>query len=241
VGKTLVVIGLGLILAGILGGYFVIHNIYGQPYEKVLFINSSYAAIIPTDNGNVEVVVYQNGQLKDLGTFNGIVFNNPNALPGNNPLVDIQQLLQFDQQVVPQNPTYQYLNWSIILYFPNGQGKLPITSNGSIDLSNINLNDMALVATTNQYLIPLDEAILSQQGKLYGISASGNEYLYYNDPSIENIVTETKDLQAYSGSYWGGGGLYIVNNNNSTELIPLALTNTAGPALTPAGFYNGSS
>lgn len=230
-GRLVVALGVAL-LAAALAAYLLLHT---QPAEQ-LGVNNTYAAIAPTD-GKVEVVVYRNGHLDVLGTYNGIEFHNGNVPPYDNPLVIIQQLQQFDQQVVPQHPDYQYLNWTLILYSPTGHITLPITNNGYIDLSNINPDDIAAVATTNQYLIPLVKAILSQQGKLYIISANGAQYLYYHYPNIEEIDRETMDLQAYPGSYWGGGDLIIYNNT----LIPIANTPTPIPPLKPVGAYNGSS
>ena len=212
------------------------------PHASMLEVSAPYAFII-NNNGQWVILYYdESGNMHVVGAYANL--NDPAVIQAMNVVN------QFNQQIVPQHPSYQPLD-SIIVVGAGDTGKqgvveIPVSGN-TIELNQVNQGYYTLVAVPQQYTTQLMQALDTGYKLSAIVGSQGANYLQYNDPQVWKLVLETIDLQQYSPLYASFGGGHIIQTNNNT-LIPYGFfwasySYAYGgnlPFIIRASWYNGS-
>ena len=237
--KTTVVVALiaVIVIAAALVAYLLL-----KPHASSVEVSAPYAFIVG-ENGQWFVEYYdESGNLHTLGPFSSL--NDPSIVQAMS-VVD-----QFNQQVVPQHPSYQPLD-SIIVVGAGDTGKqgvveIPVSGN-TIELNQVNPRYYTLVAVPQQYTTQLMQALDTGYKLAATVSSQGLQYLQYNNPQVYNELKELIDL--YKVYIPFGPSRLIVTNNNTliawgslTSPFPNRGYGTNLPFIIQASgnFYNGS-
>ena len=180
----------------------------------MLVVSAPYAFIISSNGQWVVIYFDQSGNMHVVGQYSNL--NAPDIIQA------MSVVNQFNQQVVPQHPSYQPLD-SIIVVGAGDTGKqgvveIPVSGN-TIELNQVNPGYYTLVAVPQQYTTQFMQALDVGYKLSAHVGANGLEYLQYNDPQVWKLVLETGNLHQYAGSSIDFVGGYIIQTNNNT-LIP---------------------
>ena len=129
--KAVVVVGIVAVI--VIAAALVAYLILLKPHAPLITINAPYAFIVNSNGQWVIIYFDQSGNMHIVGQYSNL--NAPDIIQAMN-VVD-----QFNQQVVPQHPSYQPLD-SIIVVGAGDTGKqgvveIPISGN-TIELNQVN-------------------------------------------------------------------------------------------------------